>query len=108
MSKIKLKNIRNKTATEIKIHNETIFFKVKVRVKLSHISTFEFLRAETTTCTKKQGSMNIRIDSRRNKKVKVHSRQSIFKKDHLWLIGNLHMNETTVKQFIMKVSYCVY
>lgn len=52
MSKIKLKNIRNKTATEIKIHNETIFFKVKVRVKLSHISTFEFLRAETTTCTK--------------------------------------------------------
>lgn len=52
--------------------------------------------------------MNIRIDNRRNKKVKVHSRQSIFKKDHLWLIGNLHMNETTVKQFIMKVSYCVY
>lgn len=35
--------------TKIKIHNETIFFKMKVRVKLSHISTFQFLRAETTT-----------------------------------------------------------
>lgn len=35
--------------TKIKIHNETIFFKMKVHVKLSHISTFQFLRAETTT-----------------------------------------------------------
>lgn len=64
--------------TKIKIHNETIFFKMKVRVKLSHISTFQFLRAETTTHVLK-GSMNIRIRQQQTQQ----KGQSSFKTKHL-------------------------
>lgn len=65
--------------TKIKIHNETIFFKMKVRVKLSHISTFQFLRAETTTHV-----LKARINEHPDKTTADATKgQSSFKTKHL-------------------------
>lgn len=62
----------------MKIHNETIFFKVKVRVKLSHICTFQFLRAETTTHV-----LKARINEHPDRQQTQQKGQSSFKTKHL-------------------------